>query len=248
MFLWFGTIANKPKTLKKLLDAIHSSLLSSKENISAPQPVTYISQVENYINEIQDDIKTILPEQKKYLSRWISIKLIDENASINKALKSNLNIDIENNASLQEKLLKIKSRLQEDGLNLSSLRDSIVSSIVSKAEEIRKKTCKFADEKYNLKNRKIDKILTSKKFGIPIMLAFLAVIFWITITGANYPSTLLSNFFGYIQDKLLVLFNNLHVPEFLTNVLIYRYVSDCNLGCFCYVTTYGYILPSFYFA
>ena len=66
----------------------------------------------------------------------------------------------------------------------------------------------------------IDKILTSKKFGIPIMLLFLGVIFWITITGANYPSQLLSNFFSFLQDKLYILFDNINAPDWLTGILI----------------------------
>lgn len=149
---------------------------------------------------------------------------------------------------MKEKLLKIKSTLEENGLSLSNLRDSIVSSIVSKAEEVREKTCTFADLKYNLKTRKIDKILTSKKFGIPIMLVFLALIFWITITGANYPSSLLSDFFGFIQEKLLILFANLHAPEFFTNIFIYRYVPNLNLGRIRYASAYGNIFPYVYFA
>lgn len=123
-----------------------------------------------------------------------------------------------------------------------------VSNIVSKAEEIVKEVCTYSDSKYDSRTRKIDKVLTSKKFGIPIMILFLALIFWITITGANYPSSLLSSFFSFVQDKLLLLFANMHAPEFLTNVLIYRNVSNCNLGCRCYAASYGYIFPSFYFA
>ena len=50
-------------------------------------------------------------------------------------------------------------------------------------------------------DRKIDKILTSKTFGIPIMLLFLGIIFWITIIGANYPSQLLSTFFNFLENS-----------------------------------------------
>ncbi len=39
---------------------------------------------------------------------------------------------------------------------------------------------------------KIDKYLTNRFTGIPIMIALLALIFWITISGANYPSQMLS--------------------------------------------------------
>ncbi len=244
-----GTIANKPKTLKKLLEVIHSTLTDSKKDTSSVSlPITYDKKVEDYINVLEGDIKDILPSTKKYLSRWIALKMLDENSSINDALKSNLNIDLQNDVYIQEKIDKIKSDLENENLSLSSLRDKIVFNIMAKAEEIRKETCTFADSKYNLKTRKIDKILTSKKFGIPIMLVFLAVIFWITITGANYPSRLLSDFFGFIQDKLLILFDNLHVPSFWTNILIYRYVSDCYLGCVCYASAYGNLLPVIYFA
>ena len=203
----FGTIANKPKTLKKLLDTIFS-LTSNKDSKSCdiPSPIIYDDDVENSVNEIKEDIQNILPASKAYLARWIALKLLDENASINKALKSYLHIDLDNNSGLQEKLQKIKTNLNEKGLELSNLRDSIVLNIISKAEEIRKETCTFNSSKYNIKTRKIDEILTSKKFGIPIMLVFLALIFWITITGANYPSSLLSDFFNNIQDKLLLLF------------------------------------------
>ena len=102
----------------------------------------------------------------------------------------------------------------------SNCEDSIVSSIMKRAEEITNLVCTFNKKDYNLKNKKIDKILTSKKFGIPIMLLFLGILFWITIVGANYPSSLLSSFFNYIQDKLLYLFNVLHVPNFITELLI----------------------------
>ena len=98
--------------------------------------------------------------------------------------------------------------------------DIIVSSIMKKSEEITNAVCTFNNKDYNLRNNKIDKILTSKAFGIPIMLAFLGLIFWITIIGANYPSSMLSTFFNYIQDKLIYLFNILHIPTFVTELLI----------------------------
>ena len=98
--------------------------------------------------------------------------------------------------------------------------DSIISSIMQKSEEIVNKVCTFKNSDYNLNNKKIDKILTSKTFGIPIMLTFLGIIFWITIIGANYPSTLLSYFFNNIQNHLLNLFKTLHIPIFITELLI----------------------------
>ena len=214
-----GTIANKPKTLKKLLETINIAL-ENKPSYNITCPVIYESKVEDFIKYIENDIKELLPNGKKYLSRFVALKLLDENSSINEALKIHLNIDMENNV-LKEKIRKYKLENIEEDFNISSLRDSIVSSIVSKAEQIRKNVCTFSDSKYSIRTRKLDKILTSKKFGFPIMFIFLALIFWITISGANYPSKMLSDFFAFTKEKLLLLFQNIHVPEFFTNVLIY---------------------------
>ncbi len=41
-------------------------------------------------------------------------------------------------------------------------------------------------------DRTLDRLVTSRRFGIPLMVAMLAVVFWITIAGANVPSQLLS--------------------------------------------------------
>jgi ferrous iron transport protein B len=40
---------------------------------------------------------------------------------------------------------------------------------------------------------KIDRIVTSKTWGFPIMILILGVVLWITIIGANYPSSMLAN-------------------------------------------------------
>lgn len=51
-------------------------------------------------------------------------------------------------------------------------------------------------------DRRLDEIVTSKRWGRPLMLLLLAVIFWITITGANYPSQWLSSFFARADEQL----------------------------------------------
>ena len=84
------------------------------------------------------------------------------------------------------------------------------------------------DEKLLIKKLKIDKILTSKKFGIPIMIAMLAVIFWITIIGANYPSKLLSKIFEIGKTKLIYLFDSIGVNYFFKGMIldgVYQTVS-----------------------
>ena len=87
MYLSYGTIANKPKTLKKLLDTM-SSILENPSRCN-PYHVKYSEEIESFISSVSEDIYDILPDNKKYLSRWVSLKLLDENSSIDVALKTN---------------------------------------------------------------------------------------------------------------------------------------------------------------
>ena len=80
----------------------------------------------------------------------------------------------------------------------TSNNEEKLNLLLNKAKEINSQVCTYTKKDYNKRTRKIDKVLTSKTFGIPIMLLFLGLIFWITIIGANYPSQILSNFFGFI--------------------------------------------------
>ena len=70
------------------------------------------------------------------------------------------------------------------------------------------------------RDRQIDKVLTSRVLGFPIMLALLALVFFITITGANYPSKLLSDLLFKVQDKLIGFCRSASVPEFIYGPLL----------------------------
>ncbi len=81
---------------------------------------------------------------------------------------------------------------------------------------------------YSPRDRKIDSILTNKATGIPIMLATLMAVFWITITGANYPSQLLSAGLFALEDKMLDFFMSTEIPKFFYEMLVlgvYRVVA-----------------------
>ena len=69
-------------------------------------------------------------------------------------------------------------------------------------------------------NRKIDKLLTQKSTGIPIMLALLGIIFWITIVGANYLSDLLCICFDYIKNVLLMMLSTLSVNSLVLSFIV----------------------------
>ena len=208
-----GTIARKKKTLNNLLDTI----LEVCEGKIKPKPktVTYPKEIEDAILLISDKLKDykVIPPK---LLRWISLKVLDGDEKILKSIEKAFNISLIDNVNLEIVKVKALNTIK----NQENLKDTIVSSIVNKAENICKDVCTYENTNYSKRDRKIDKILTSKVFGIPIMLLFLGIIFWITIVGANYPSEILFSFFKWIQEKLVFFANYINCPAWLSEMLI----------------------------
>lgn len=154
------------------------------------------------------------------MSRWISLKIIDGEEKILLSIEKNLTIDLLNNDTLENVKNEVRTELQKNNISKNNFKDLIVSSIMHKSETICGKVCVFENENYSKRDRKLDKILTSKKFGIPIMILFLGIIFWLTIVGANYPSQTLFTMFSWLQEKLFWLADFLHCPHWLSSMLI----------------------------
>ena len=212
-----GTTAREPKTLKKLVDCIYKVCINKKN--SCPNTIKYEPIIEDVILTLNSEIDKLNKPELRYINRWICLKLLDGDSKIISSIENKIDINL-HTENITNKLIEVKKLLSQNNISIENLKDSIVSSIMKKSEELANSVCTFNNKDYNSSNKKIDKILTSKKYGIPIMLVFLGLIFWLTIVGANYPSSLLSSFFNYIQGKLLYLFEIWHIPSFITNLLI----------------------------
>jgi len=213
-----GTIARKKKTLSELMKKV-TEVCQNKET-KKPNKIKYLPYIEESIQLLQEEIERILPKNRQYLARWIALKLIDREETIIKAIEKNLKINITTQKEINKRIEKVKAILENYGIQKEEVKDKMISSIVFKAETICQDVIKYNNRSYNQRDRKIDKVLTSKKWGIPIMLTFLGVIFWLTITGANYPSQLLSQFFGWLQEKIIYVFDYFGSPEWLKGILI----------------------------
>ena len=103
-----------------------------------------------------------------------------------------------------------------------SLHDSIMEAIYTDASRIANRSVKKKGAK-DIPNfdRLLDSIVTSRWLGFPIMFLMLAVVFWLTVEGANYPSSLLASL---LVDKghpfMKGLFASVGVPAWINGLLI----------------------------
>lgn len=218
-----GTTAKKKKTLENLKQTIYKVCIG--EITPKPNKVIYEKIIEDAIEDVKKSLEEVIElEGKKHYKndflRWTAIKLIDGENKILNSIKKNTKLQIDY-PKITKKVEEVREKLKNQGVTEKNFKDKIVSNILYHSEEICKKVCIFENENYTYRDRKIDKILTSKAFGIPIMIIFLAIIFWLTIVGSNYPSNLLFSFFGWIQDKLIELAIFIKLPEWISNMLIF---------------------------
>lgn len=204
-----GCSANKGKGLDELKERIYKIAFDIEK--TKPINITYEEKLENSIKQIEPIIKKIINNTLN--SRWLALKLIDNNESLINSINNYLNLDLNNHLLLKQELENIKQDFD------NNLRDNIVTNLVKKAEQISSKVVTIENNKID-KTRKIDKYLTSKLYGIPIMIALLGLIFYITIIGANIPSQLLANFLFTIQEYLSSFILNLNIPTWIHDLLV----------------------------
>ena len=219
-----ATSASVGLGLDLLIDSIYNTTINKIINI--PCKINYNQTIENSISIIQSVLNSML--KCTLNSRWVSLRLLENDQNLIQSINSHVGFNIYENEELISAINSAKYNLNDNNIDDKTLKDEIVSTLIIKSESISSQVVSINNPEYNSIDRKIDNIITSKKFGIPLMILLLGIIFWITISGANYPSALLSKFLFYIQDKLTELFMYFGAPTWLEGILIqgmYRTLS-----------------------
>ena len=153
-------------------------------------------------------------------ARWAALRLLDGDEKLRCSLSSLCGAQLEEQADVAQALARARALLGQAGLTGEGLEDAIVSALVREAERICRGAVLEQPTRQELRDRKIDRALTSKWFGYPLMLLLLAVVLWLTIAGANLPSELLAKGLFWVQDQLSRAFVYFHAPEWLRGVLV----------------------------
>lgn len=212
-----GTSARSGEGLDELISEIEKMSFTPKESYF--KPTIYDKSIEVAIEKLEPIVSELV--QGKIDTRWLSIKLLDIDDVLKESLNKFLKFEITEDERIKDALREVYEILEADEITVETIRDRVVYALVKRSEEIYHSCVFIEDEKYNAKDRKLDKILTSKATGVPVMILLFGIIFWITIAGANYPSELLSAVLFWVQDKLFEFLNYIHVPEWINRMLVF---------------------------
>ncbi|MCB6364963.1 ferrous iron transporter B [Intestinibacillus massiliensis] len=201
--------AREGRGLDALMEAVVS--VADGKHICTPPPIRYIREIE----QAAAGIEALLPDGCALNRRWLALRLLENDLSFLQSLHANAPI-----AFPQDDLAAAREKLGAAGIGNDALRDRLVSGLVLHAEEIACDVVQEQPDAARARDRKIDRILTSRCTGIPIMLLLLAGVFFLTITGANYPSDMLSKLLFSLDAPFTTALQAIHAPVWLQSLLV----------------------------
>lgn len=208
-----GVTARKKRTLS----ALTSMLDSADSEAFHPCEIRYPAAVEAAVSAVEAALRMDFGSAAP--TRFFALRLLEgDNTPVIKYAQQR------GFEELSQQLVQATERgmeiLARADITRDSLRDIIVRAISHNADDI----CRIAVTQnaagQRAIDRRIDRIVTSRALGYPIMIILLLFIFWLTITGANYPSQWLSDGLFALGDLLSRLVQSWGAPEWLHGLLI----------------------------
>ncbi|MBQ7821665.1 MAG: ferrous iron transport protein B [Clostridia bacterium] len=210
-----GTVGRSRKGVKKLLDVLDTFAKNERGQAHVFR-VSYPEPIENAALTIENAAKEHF--DGRGISRFAAMRLLEgENEQ---QLNSSLGEDFFADENIALAIDGARKQLCDAEIDADRFTDMTVSAIIKSAEEICGECVSTDDGKYGDIDRKLDRVFTGKLIGYPIMLLFFTFIFWLTITGANYPSEFLSRLLFSLESPLKQLCELIHMPAWLKGVLV----------------------------
>lgn len=212
-----GTTARDGKGLTKLTRLMARG--SVKSHWLDLKPIFYPKPIEDAIIKLTHITKELVENQLPF--RFTILKLLQQDKDFLDALKSNFYYKQDTYNRLINEYEQVNKDLISQGYTSEKIQDIIAQNLVQKAEIIAENVIEYKNSNYDKTDRMLDKLFTSKITGFPIMVLFLLMIFWITISGANYPSALISEILSSFGDFLLEKALYFNIPPVIYEPLLF---------------------------
>jgi len=159
----------------------------------------YAPDVERAVAGLVPVIAATYPEVPN--ARWVALRLLNADEAVQEAVRSGELGQLTGNDDgeartppsevQRQRILDEATRLRWD--LPPDFHDIVTQHAYEAAEGVARRAEMTGVKRAGFAfDRKLDRALTSRVFGFPLMLLILAAVFWITITGANVPSGMLA--------------------------------------------------------
>ncbi|HIC14714.1 MAG TPA: ferrous iron transporter B, partial [Gemmatimonadetes bacterium] len=220
-------VAREGAGIDDLVSAVHEVALGTHA-VSAVRVEQHTAEVEAALEELAPVIQDAFPEVPN--PRWVALRLLNADEAVEGAVLSGelgqLSHD-ESGAVVEIAPVEARQRVRKTAMSLrwglpSDFQDVVTGRAYEVAEQIAARVQVRGLKKVGFAfDRKMDQWLTSRIFGFPLMLFILAAVFWITIEGANIPSSILATvLIDNGHGALKALAAGLGIPLWLDGLLL----------------------------
>jgi ferrous iron transport protein B len=218
------TVATEGEGLPELVEAI--AQVAEGRRKTHPVSVDYGLTVEGYIQTLQDDLSHMGIEEQ---SRWVTLKLLEDDPEIVEAFKHGEPAVLELTAPSASVALAARPEALQALLGRAvRLREEIRPD--AKVEIIRRRYVFAHDVMHRVAHRlrpeeeslteRIDRIVTHKVWSWPITLAVFLAIFWVTINGAEIAGGWLEVFFSGLIRAVRAWLMSVQAPWWVAGALV----------------------------
>ena len=198
-----ATVARRKGCPEELTAAVEAMLAAPHP---LPAPVTYPAPVEKALSRLQPLVRAACGTAAS--SRWLALRLLEGDSS-----------SMPDDPALAEAVAGQQAWLAEQGYSAPALRDAVAAAIGDTAHRLCRGVVGYTDG-HSRQDRRIDRVVTGRRFGYPLMVLLLAFVLWLTVVGANTPSRWLSAGLFWVQDLLTDLFRAANAPDWLHGALV----------------------------
>ena len=213
-----GVSARKKTTVQSLKDILE------KEKLSVPEGDGRPDLWDERIQTCVDPLKQIL-EQRFSTGRisldWLAYEILLQQPKTMGKISRWCGEDLSADGEIREARARCREQLLRRGIRDIETAEQIQALyLLSLARRISGDIITSSPADPDRRDRAIDRVLTGRWVGYPLMLLLLSLVFWITIRGADYPTRLLSAGLFWLGDRLSEGLMLLHTPPWLHDMLI----------------------------
>jgi ferrous iron transport protein B len=176
-------------------------VLEKIEGVASGRIRTRPFRVKEHPAEVEAALAALVPEVERAFpgipnARWIALRLLNADGRVEAAVRAGAigGIAPAEGADAPAGVQVLEAARNQRWRLSPTFHDSLTESLYAAAQRIAaaSELRGLRKGKFDL-DRTLDRLLTSRTTGLPLMLLLLAAVFWITIAGANVPSRMLAD-------------------------------------------------------
>lgn len=205
-----GVTARSGKGIAEMCSRLCALVSGSPENSAVHTPLP--DEIEKAAGIIAEKLDNI----RKLSKRAVALRILSGDEDYLRKAAEYEGAEITADGEISQ----IIEELSQKGWTSDRISDCIITADVERSREISRRVSVNTKGSPYRRDRRLDRIFLSRRFGIPVMLFLLALVMWITVAGANYPSALLGDALFALGDRMSEGMISAGAPSWLEGALI----------------------------